>query len=342
MKIVYLQPLSSFTRTLRSDTLWGLLCWGIRNVYGNAAVEDFIAMHTKGDEVVKVSSAFPFIKETETGTTELFFPKPLLPSFNWELISEGKSKTEKLELYAQLKSFKKEKELDKTTFEAVINGEMSDLDLFNRFAEKETLSQNGKKEKPFKNESVMHNQIDRLTGTVVEGALFVKEEIFCIENGGLFFLLQSPPDVFPLIEASLRFLSHSGFGGDSSVGKNHFLPQINDFSLRLPDKDAKNFVTLSLYTPLPEELRTFTASPDNCFYEILTRKGKAGGKFLQLEDFWKPSRLSFSEGSVFPHYKDHNYGSVSKVLDAGVRDIPFNVYRSGIAFNLPVNLKESK
>lgn len=364
MKIVYLKPLSSFTGQMRSDTIWGLLCWGIRNIYGEEGVKKFIESHLDGTSVVKVSSAFRYYgtgAEGDKAEITLLFPKPQLPTFTWAKITAGKSKAQKLETYASLKKYKKKKYLTKTELEDVLTGKLNDEDLFFDFiknlkpggsalqhskSDYECTKEKEEKGKArslpnanyFQEEPVMHNAIDRLSGTVLEGALFATEEIYTASNAGLFFLIDCPESVFSHVEAALRYLGHSGFGGDATTGKNQFSPVIEDFNLKLPEK-AEQFTTLSLYAPKKDETAFYSSNEEKCFYENVIRKGKAGGKYYQASEFWKKSVFSFAEGSVFPSLGKDIYGSVEVVLPQSNKGLPFDVYHSGVAFSLPIKLK---
>lgn len=353
MKIVYLKPISSFTRQPHSDTIWGLLCWGLANLYGKDFLEQFIEDHKSGTDVVKVSSTFRYfvneLKAKEQAKT-LMFPKPKLPSFTWADIASGKSKSDSLLLYNMLKKYKKKRYLNQIELAEVLNGRKSDLDLFEEFCKQEAGSKNAasalnqnKIPEQFRNEQVMHNTIDRLSGSVLEGALFVREEIYTKQSSGLFFLLDASQKYQQAVEGALRFLAHTGFGGDATVGKNHFTVEMDEFSIEL-SPEASHFCTLSLYAPAKDELRAFNSQKKTVFYEPHVRKGKAGGKYYQIQEFWKDSVLTLAEGSVFPLQNKSSYGRITLVkrkTDAK-EAVPFNVYHNGIAFALPVKFKETK
>ena len=46
--IVYLRPKLSYRTSLRSDTLWGLICWGISTVHGEKDIKGFIELCKEG------------------------------------------------------------------------------------------------------------------------------------------------------------------------------------------------------------------------------------------------------------------------------------------------------
>ena len=106
MKIVYLYPQSGFKTELRSDTLWGLICWAIRNLYGNDALENFIQSYNTGKPEFVISSTFPFMQENKEITE--FFPRPFLPAKPFDINSiKNQEITKSIEDASDRKKFKK-------------------------------------------------------------------------------------------------------------------------------------------------------------------------------------------------------------------------------------------
>lgn len=81
MKQVYLKPRGGFRAPLRSDTLFGLITWGVRQVYGRASVERFLEPLSQepAQAPLVVTSAFPY-REGPRGRVH-YFPRPL-PSYS--------------------------------------------------------------------------------------------------------------------------------------------------------------------------------------------------------------------------------------------------------------------
>jgi CRISPR-associated protein Csm4 len=329
MRIVYLNPRASIGGPLRSDTIWGMLCWGIRNIYSEKELQSFLESYSLGEKsALKVSSAFPFIREN--GSRTLYFPKPMMEPFDWNSYFEGKNKDEKVEAVTYLKKLKKVDLISRDTFFAFLKGEITEVSFF----EKRELWDSSVKSR-FRNQDVVHNTIDRISNTTVEGALYTKEEIF-IKDGGLFFLLDGDEKYVQMAEAALRFYSHMGFGGDASIGRNSFRIEFEDFEF--PEvRDANCFVTLSLYNPAEDELRHFKLNSDYSWYETEVRKGKAGGQFLKVNDFWKASTMMFKEGSVFSSMGRKHYGRNIAVKEKNA-EIDHQVLQFGVAFNLPIRV----
>lgn len=77
MKQIYLRPRSGVRSPLRSDTLFGLIVWGVRQVYGPGSVERFLAPLQKDvpQAPLVITSAFPYVERD--GERVHFFPRPL-------------------------------------------------------------------------------------------------------------------------------------------------------------------------------------------------------------------------------------------------------------------------
>ena len=66
---------SAFATPLKGDTLFGQLCWAIRNRLGEDTLTDCLAGYTNSQPFAVVSDAFP----------EGYFPLPKLPSCFYQL-----------------------------------------------------------------------------------------------------------------------------------------------------------------------------------------------------------------------------------------------------------------
>ena len=340
MKIVYLEPRASFRENLRSDSLWGLICWGIKTLYSDEELESFIAGYSEGYPL-KISSAFRYIKEG--GTITRFFPKPQLPPFNFQEMLEGKGKSEKMKIFNRLKEWKSQKMVTEEVFFKFLSGNLKEIDFFNE----SSLWDSDRLGKHFKEEAEIHNSINRLTGSTnpvktedgkeegKTGGLFSRDEIFT-KTGGLFFLMDGEEKYLRMAESVLRYYSHTGLMGDSSTGKNHFFIKFDNY--QMPEvKNPGSFISLSLYLPKEEETAFYQSDPQSCYYELETRKGKISTGHLNTTDFWKDSVLSFKEGSVFKATSKPGYGTIKKVKEiTGPKS--FSVYHFGAAFDIPARI----
>lgn len=328
-KIVYLTPNTTYRTHLRSDTLWGHICWAIANVYGKDKVEEFI---TK--QPFFVSSTFPFLQDEKDNKIE-FFPKPF-SNEDKEKIKDELSYLEKLdEMTKQKKEKKATSWLSKSDFEEYINGKKY---INSEKLEKENISITQK------STAVTRNRIDRILGGTLKiggaGQLFhIEEHYFEQEKAGLFFLVQGTD--FSLLEGALRYLNHAGFGGDRSTGKGNFeISEIQDFVFKVPTK-SDFMLNLSLYHPTDTELDILQASENpNFVYQLEDRKGKLG--FLNYKNVEKDAFLFFKEGSIFPYFEAESYGYNPEVQNVKTLNLPHKVYQYGRGFMLNINLKTQK
>lgn len=344
MKIIYLQPRSAFTGEYRSDTLWGLICWGIRMIFSEKKLQDFLDTYKTENPALKVSSAFRY-KEDDKRRVR-FYPRPMGRPFNWEKADAGvSSKIEKIDLHKKIKGYKKIAYLEENNFISYLQGKLLEIDIINKY---EKWEKNFSLAGSFKSGERLHNRIDRITGTTSEGALYSVEASFAL-NGGLFFLAEASDNWTEIIEPVLNFYNHFGFGGNSSTGYNHFKFKVEDFSFpEIPGANA--FTTLSLYIPKDDELKILSSqlsqsagsSAYPLWYEITERKGKAGGRFVNTKKFWKKSFFAFTEGSVFPDMKKPVYGKITEATLENSRELGFSPFQYGVAFTLPIKTAESK
>jgi len=306
MTAVYLEPQNGYKTPLRSDTLWGILCWAIRNVYGEDKLKDFIADYKGGNNNYTLTSCFPYIESD--GKKTHYFPAPLLPVKHEKI--EGDYKTYAREMTKR----KKEKQrnfLTKEEFEHVLKrGEIP-----------KNKSDISPKIDAF---PVTRNTIDRLKGGTLQlegGQLFhvdeyhvqVKKSIEKITDledktsysAGLFFLVKGDTQ---LLKGALRFLQHTGLGGDRTVGKGWFKITYDENFTLVEPTDGNACTTLSLYHPKEGEINDFKSNHDNNLkhnkdndflnYKIEMRGGKLG--FFNYKQVQKDAIMMFEEGSVFP------------------------------------------
>ena len=327
MKIVYLKPLGGYATELRSDTLWGTLCWGVKHLWGNGALTQFTEAAAAGQPEFVVSSAFPY---KQYGTERIpFFPNPLL-------LPPTQSKqdaTAALENARLLKRFKAIEYVEGTDFVSILRGELRAEGLMERLRQqyrdrliaieekREYLPspQDRDRSAPVLEEySMTHNTINRRRGGTLErlgednepaGQLFHAGECYWSDpysdgktpNTGIFFLVEGDASK---LEPLLMFLRHWGFGADRSTGKGFFDASIQDFSLPEVELGQANaLVNLSLWCPTEAELHAIDGSNGPKQYRVETRCGYVGRHDAYLRKH--PVRY-FKEGSILPLVSDEN------------------------------------
>ena len=313
MRAIFLEPRGAYRNELHSDTLFGLICWAIRQVFSEARLVELLEGFAAGRPPFLLSSAFPCTKE---GTAwKPFLPHPLLPPP--DLNNRSREEAQRLKRYKRLRYIP--------------------VDHFNQFL------QGGYSEDSYYASEVWENldvpvsrttdrlrsAIDRLSDTTSgEGTLFARPEY---HTAGLFFLLDG--QAVELVVKALRFLDDFGWGGGNSVGYGRFAATETGSPLGKPVAEPTRFVTLSLYFPRPAELEHFrTGEAGESWYELTVRKGKVGGHFLQTGDFWKRSVLMFTPGSTFPAMTGRSAYGCNPIVKGRRDGLPFDVQQLGYAF----------
>ncbi len=373
MKIIYLIPRSGYVTDLRSDTLWGSLCWGIRYLWDADELKAFLDRCAEGKPDFVISSAFPF---KQHGTERVpFFPNPfVLPQI------EENDRSKVRDAYRLRKDLKKISLLSFDDFKAALHGELTASDLFIRLKDELVRKRKAKEDDieyapsnhsiertaPKRHDySMTHNTIDRLRGgtlTVADGdgdpagQLFHAEDIWwtdpnnesddAIPNTGLYFLAQG--DISKL-EPVLRLLRHWGIGADRTAGKGAFDFDIQDFTEKLktlepPANAANALLNLSLFRPSKQELEDLEKA-DGCWQYLLERReGYVGG---HQQKHRKEARMYFREGSVFARpdeQKTRHMGNIQKQVFPKDPDLPppppHDVWDNGFGFMVNLNWKK--
>lgn len=165
------------------------------------------------------------------------------------------------------------------------------------------------------------------------------ERLFFREKCGLFTIVIATDDIWQKrCETAFTVLQHLGLGTDRAIGNGQFGLTTDTFSWpELPDSDY--YVSMGLYGPQSAEDLTKEISDAACF-DTLKRGGWLGEPF---NTYRKKSVYMFKEGSVLKLGK-----SASRIkgtlfdLQPDIIGKEHPVYRSGVAFFLPVTVIENK
>ena len=193
---VYLYPLSTFKgRTSpRSDTLFGALCWGYRLLFSETVLKERlkefeVAIQSKKELVpFLISSCFLFTEDTKKQRRVHYLPKPISVELEDTVLGNLRDTLKGVQI---LKELKQKKDLSEEDFNAVIQGQKSDIHFIQEIRE-ELNRKNG----PFLQEAgpevgatsleSPHNAINRLSGVVGEGRLFYHQELAVHPGSGFF------------------------------------------------------------------------------------------------------------------------------------------------------------
>ena len=253
-----LTPQSAMGTPLVGDTLFGQLCWSVRNRFGEARLSELLEGYTTQRPFMVVSDAFP----------EGFLPLPTLPSTFWETKTETDRKS-----------------LKKAQWVNISNAEKSAV----KFWQECALQTNFQFKK--ENQDQFHNTIDRQTNTTGDGqfAPYSTELTwFCAKQKFDFYVVLDE-NRFSLEELQkvLEDVGNVGFGRDASIGLGKFRcenPQSFDFT----QSNANCYLTLANCAP-----QGLGLNKEHCYYQITTRFGRHGDiQALSSNPFKKPIILA--------------------------------------------------
>jgi len=345
--VFYLQPTSGYRTTLRSNTLWSTLCWAISMLYDSSKVDSVIQGY-EGDaptgDAFCISSAFPY-KDLE-GHRLHYFPKPLfLKKIKENKKEESNDKKSDEKCKKTLADHKNESHKKKEAKKVIFYHQH----IFEKTLETGLLPQLSKQEIDGipERRGIMrtHNTIDRLTGSTLTlnsmGQLFhtvenywrLKTDTSSLSTG-LFFLVEGNTE---LIHEALRFLRHTGIGGDRTQGKGTFEITKSELSIAEPE-EYNAYLTLSLFYPETNQHKALeTADANRFFYKLENRGGQVSPEFITGGKHQKSKLPMFVEGSIFPQELFGNNRHPGSLPDAILGSShPSRQY--GHAFFLPIKI----
>lgn len=316
------KPTSSHMTPWQSDTIYGHMLYAIAMLYGkeeyDKIVEDFINLKS------------PFIISDG-------FIDGKLPLFNKSGISredtEFFSKTinkDLIETVKRLKKINKIKNISIGEFNRLRTAEFSNKDFIVEKL-KETEEENKKESKEKKASQnvalVLHNNINRCTGTTVEDGIFSLKEIFIDGEIHVFIKIRKDFQI-EKIDNILKFIESSGFGKKVSSGKGAIerisFEKCDDFK---EVKDANAFISLSNYTPKEGDYEEVICGTP------LVKRGKTADIGDNMNFPFKKPFACFTPGALFKGEINNEKGKVLTNIY-----INKNVVQIGIPFVLGVKL----
>ena len=292
-----------------SGTMFGAICWAVRDLYGVEELEEMLDNFLAHDCRFAVSSVFPYgllpmPKGIVQEQTNRIFPQLIA--------SVGKDDTDEF--------IRRKKKLVKIKYinEDLWNEIKSDTARMNEFIFKYISGQYEEYGEPFVEETFIRNAINRLSNTTTKGESSVfYSKVYSIKEVAEFhcFIKTSNINWF---EPVWKYLSECGIGSNKSVGMNLF--ELTCEGKVKVDLMKKNLL-VSKYIPNPDEV-DFNES----YYEIQS----AIEKFESCREFFHTSpnkaKINYiAEGSVISLKTDRElYGSVPVVREISSRKIRSN------------------
>ncbi|MGZ8905925.1 MAG: type III-A CRISPR-associated RAMP protein Csm4 [Methylobacter sp.] len=257
---VTLTPLSAFATPLKGDTLFGQLCWAIRNRLGEARLEQCLEGYTENLPFMVVSDAFP----------ENYIPLPNLPGNYYRPVEGGDRKSVKKRCWLPMAAIEKpvlDWLIDARSTAAVASDYVNDKQASVNLSEMHPQP---------------HNTINRLTNTTGKDgfAPYSNEQEWFIPSlrWTVYLLLDSARLTASDCEQCLKDIGNIGFGRDASIGLGKF--KVEAFQpTSLPAQNNAN----ACLTLAPSAPQGFGFDKRNSFYQLFTRFGRHGDVAVHQE-----------------------------------------------------------
>ncbi|MDM7999849.1 MAG: hypothetical protein QUS33_07595 [Dehalococcoidia bacterium] len=298
---------SAVASAWQSDTIFGHLCWALRYLEGEDALNGLLDAYRNGTPPLIVSDGFP-------GD---LLPNPILPP---STDVAGKSVNEQMRNFEIARESRKAQWLSLDGFNAVIRGEMPIA---------------GRQPTP-RTRVTLKNQISRLTGTTGGGGyLFEFEETYW-RDGKADLAREIPVSIYLKVkdgfetraEQLFGFLAAQGYGKRKSVGYGEIASmEFGEFRGFEPPGNPNGFVTLSHFVPAHGD-------PHDGYWRVLVKYGKLGEEFAVGNNPFKRPLVMLTPGSVF-----RCEGSPREYYGRWVKDICAKPGVGQYAFAFPVPMR---
>lgn len=264
-----IKPRSAFGSTLLGETLFGQLCWTIRELYGEEFLTGLLDGYLENRPFAVVSDGFP----------SDMMPLPHFLGTDWAPSDRDLKKLKKL-------SWIPKKDMGKSLRE------------WRNFAAKASEEQGEKKQENKGLQS--HNRINRLTSTTGEGdfAPFILPVTYfntSKDNGVKFdiYVLFDPRDNREeIIKKAFETMGACGFGRDATTGLGRFdvigFEEESDLVTQ-----GETFMALSGVSLSGLKLK------EPSYYKVRTHFGRHGGLLAQSENPFKSPVVTTTAGDVF-------------------------------------------
>jgi CRISPR-associated protein Csm4 len=257
-------PLSAFGTPPKGDTLFGQLCWALRNRLGEERLTQLLDGYTAGRPFVVISDALP------AG----HLPRPALPGNWFKPLPEEDRKAIKKRVWLPVEH---------------VAAPVADWLKYCRTAAERL----GDKAQP---QPHPHNAIDRRTGTTGEDfAPYSVERQWYGEETALDIHIVLDEARLPAadLEQALADIGELGFGRDAGIGLGRF--QVDAFEpATLPTQSVAN-AWLTLAPCAPQGLAW---NAERCFYTVFTRFGRHGDIGVHQGNPFKTPVLLADTGAV--------------------------------------------
>ncbi len=286
-----------------SDQLFGHVAWAIKLLKGDAFFNQFIEKYKtaqkEADFPMIFSSLFPFH----------YLPIPAM-SFNLSTLFDDETS------YKKVKRIKKARFIKDEYFKELSKSLTSEIDVENLY---KNIWLQKSEERDF-----MHNTIDRESGRVLEGALFVQEQIHYKE--ALWFFVKVSENYEDLLKEALKFIEIRGLGADAATGAGEVkITEEKPEFIKGWEEEKNSFISIS-----------HAVSRNALYYQIATKYGKLFNKIDESDNPFKQPIIMMEPGAILEK------SAKESISDGIIRNIHRNekIIHCAIPFLVPVNLSQ--
>ena len=257
-------PQSAFGTPPKGDTLFGQLCWALRNRLGEAKLTQLLDGYTTGQPFAVISDALP------AG----HLPRPALPGHTFTPLTDDDRKAAKKRVWLPIEHFS----------EPV-------ADWLQHCRQASDLPGGTTESHPHP-----HNAIDRRTNTTGDGfAPYSLTRLWYGKDAALDIHIVLDETSLPVadLEQALRDIGELGFGRDAGIGLGRF--EVNSLEVTEWPSQANADAWFTLAPCAPQGLSWHA---EKCFYTIFTRFGRHGDIGVHLGNPFKTPVLLANTGAV--------------------------------------------
>lgn len=276
-------PLSAFGTPPKGDTLFGQLCWALRNRLGEHRLTHLLAGYTAGQPFAVISDALP------AG----HLPRPTLPGYMFNPLPDDDRKAAKKRVWLPIEHFA-----------TPVADWLSHCQAASQLPGGSTLSH-----------PHPHNTIDRRTGTTGEDfAPYSMERQWYGADAALDIHIVLDESRLPAdaLERGLRDIGELGFGRDASIGLGRFRVDAFEPAAFPEQADANAWLTLAPCAP-----QGLDWDSSRCFYTVFTRFGRHGDIGVHQGNPFKSPVLLANTGAVLTPRPQAGEGPMARALFTG-------------------------
>ncbi len=253
--IVNLYPYGSISHFPDSQTLFGGICWAMRDIYGETILEEILEnFHVHKNRFI-VSSVYP------KGLIKTPIKIWSSPGDVGEILKNDE--VDKAAFSKNNKRLKKAEYMTLNLFKELLSGKVKEKELFQSIVLKEgkgrykiiddkilALSDEDIDLVRIKADKGRRNYINRVLNSTVEGNLYYYNRVFLEPNSNLYFFIKTKDISF--FEPIFRYLSDGAIGSDKTIGINSYCLEISE-KFKCQKSINENFL-LSKYIPFYDEI----------------------------------------------------------------------------------------